>query len=107
VSVTKDEKHNLVNEITEDDLFRKFIYVVIDEKRSKQLGFILEKFVKRINKEKGILNGIIYTTEKLDSDQVKQIEQGLSKKLDSKVNLKNIIDKEIIGGIKVVVEDDV
>jgi len=31
----------------------------------------------------------------------------MSKKLDTNVYLKNIIDKEIIGGIKVVVEDDV
>jgi F-type H+-transporting ATPase subunit delta len=107
ISVEKSEKHNLINEITEDDLFRKFIYVVIDEKRSKGLKLILDKFVKRINKERGILNGTIYTTEQIDSEQIKQIENGLSKKLDAKVHLRNIIDKEIIGGIKVVVEDDV
>ena len=63
--------------------------------------------MKRINKEKGILNGVIYTTELLESNQTKQIEEAMSKKLDIKVQLTNLQDKEIIGGIKVVVEDDV
>jgi ATP synthase F1 delta subunit len=107
ISINKEEKHELINEVSKDDLFRKFIYVLIDEKRSKGLNIVLTKFIKRINKDKGILDGIIYTTDLLETTQVKKIEEAMSKKIDVKVLLTNIQDKEIIGGIKVVVEDDV
>jgi F-type H+-transporting ATPase subunit delta len=80
---------------------------LIDEKRSKGLDIVLTKFIKRINKENGILDGTIYTTELLESKQIKQMEESMSKKLDVKIRLTNIKDQEIIGGIKVVVEDDV
>ena len=107
VSVDRKEKNELISKLTDNQLFRDFVNVVMDDKNIKGLRIILNKFVKRINKEKGILNGTIYTTEKIDSSQVKQIEEAMSKKLNTNVNLSNIIDQEIIGGIKVVIEDDV
>ena len=44
-----------------------------------------------------------FSTEKLTSVKIKKIEEKVSKELGKKITLKNLIDKELIGGFKIVV----
>ena len=55
--------------------------------------------------ELNIKRGIVYTTIKLTSKQLTAIEKKVSKLLNANVTLTNIIDKSILGGLKVQVED--
>lgn len=107
IAVPVEEKKNLINEITEDDIYRKFLFVVIEGKKVGGLKMILQKFVKIINDDRGIVEGVVHTTETIDVDSVKKIEEALSNKLDKKVSLSNEIDMKIIGGIKVEVDGQI
>lgn len=64
---------------------------------------ILNKLNKYLQDILKIEQGIIYSTEKLTSVKIKKIEEKVSKELDKKITLKNLIDKELIGGFKIVV----
>lgn len=64
---------------------------------------ILNKLNKYLQDILKIEQGIIYSTEKLTSVKIKKIEEKVSKELGKKITLKNLIDKELIGGFKIVV----
>ena len=64
---------------------------------------ILNKLNKYLQDILKIEQGIIYSTEKLTSVKIKKIEEKVSKELGKKSTLKNLIDKELIGGFKIVV----
>lgn len=105
--VKLEEKKDLVNKIIKDTTYRKFLYVLIETEKIIGLKMVLKKFINRINKIKGIVEGIIYTTDLLDVDSIKKIEKVMSKKLDKNVQLLNISDKKIIGGIKIDIDGQV
>ena len=55
--------------------------------------------------ELNIKRGIIYSTIKLTSSQLKGMERKISKMLNANVTLRNIIDENLLGGFKIQVED--
>ena len=106
----KKEKYKLVDElISPFELVNlsNFLKVIIDNQREHEILVILKDFNSLCNEEQGIDEGIIYSTIKLSDEEIDQIENGISKKLGKKVELTNIIDYSIIGGVKVVVKDKV
>ena len=55
--------------------------------------------------ELNIKRGIVYSTIKLTSSQLKGMERKISKMLNANVTLRNIIDENLLGGFKIQVED--
>jgi F-type H+-transporting ATPase subunit delta len=68
---------------------------------------ILSSFNSLCNEHFGVLEGIIYSVEPLDKKYIQQIQDILSKKENVKCELKNIIDKSLIGGLKVMINDHI
>ena len=102
------ERRDLIKEVDNNSsLFNNFLFLLLDERKIRYLKEILSKFLKLVNKEKGIIEGEVYTTIVLQSTQLEKIEQGLSKKIGKEVKLRPILDKEIVGGIKVVLEEKI
>jgi len=52
-----------------------------------------------------ISKGYVYSVEKLDEKLIKELELKLSKKLNQTITLENLIDKSLIAGIKVEIND--
>ena len=77
--------------------------ILMTKNNFKYLKDILNKLNKYLQDILKIEQGIIYSTEKLTSVKIKKIEEKVSKELDKKITLKNLIDKELIGGFKIVV----
>ena len=102
-----EEKEELVKKITKNKILRNFFFVLIEEKNIRFLETILLGFIKRVNDEKNIEEGIVYTIDKLTKKQIEDIQKGISKSIKKDVFLVNKIDKEIIGGIKVIIKDKV
>ncbi len=63
---------------------------------------IIEKLNKYLQDILKIEQGIIYSTEKISQIKLKKIEDKVSKEMNKKITLKNLIDKELIGGFKIV-----
>lgn len=81
------------------------INVVMENNRTDLILDIFESFNSYCNQYRGVSEGLIYSTLKLDQTVIDQIEKKISKIENNKVELKNVIDPSLIGGVKVVVQD--
>ena len=88
-----------------DDNIIALIFVVIGNDRVNHLLDIFESFNSYCNEYRGVSEGLLYSTLKLDQKVITQIESKISKIEHQKVELKNVIDPTLIGGVKVVVHD--
>ena len=81
------------------------IDVVMENNRIDLIFDIFDSFNSYCNQYRGVSEGLIYSTLKLDQTVIDQIEKKISKIEGSKVELKNVIDPSLIGGVKVVIKD--
>lgn len=103
-------KKELIEKIFSKNVFIEilhFIYLLIDKKRVDYLLRICKEFNSECNEYRNILEGKIYSVSQLSEDQISKLEENITKKLNKKVELTNIIEPSIIGGIKIVVNDTV
>ena len=82
-----------------------FMCVIIDHQRGKYIKEILSEFIQVCFKRLNIKTGTIYSTYPLSEEQIKKIKQKVSITMDSNVRLVNKINKELVGGIKIQVDD--
>ena len=68
---------------------------------------ILNKLNKYIEDILKIKNGIIYSTKPISKIELKKIEQKVSEEQGCEITLKNLIDKELIGGFRIEIGSDV
>lgn len=68
---------------------------------------IAKEIVLGLNEELHIADGFVYSTKPLSKKQIEQVSKAISKRMGVEVELKNLIDERLIGGIKVVVHDHV
>ena len=80
-------------------------YVLIDNKRGGYILDVCNEFVRIGLNELNIKRGIVYSTIKLTTLQLKGMENKISKMLNANVTLRNIIDEDLLGGFKIQVED--
>ncbi|MFO7806857.1 MAG: F0F1 ATP synthase subunit delta [Candidatus Moraniibacteriota bacterium] len=95
----------------EQDVLLKKIAKVIkknrDEKKVKEIEKIFNDIEKR---ESGILEAIVYSGEKLNKDQLDVIKEKLAKKKNvskNKVEISNVLDKRIKGGLLIKAENEI
>ena len=61
-------------------------------------------YAELVYESKNISNGTIYSAVELTDGQIKDFNKKTSDLTGKKVTLKNITDKSIIGGVKIIVE---
>lgn len=108
--LTAKEKHELVEKALvslDSKHIISFIKVIIDNHRVNEIDSIFQEIHVLCNEYLGIDEGFVYSVIPLNEEQIKQIEEAISLKMKVKVELQNIIDERLIGGIKVVVNDHV
>lgn len=103
------EKEKFIDEtfINIDEDLKIFIKVIIKNHRSNYIDNIFDEFISMGNEKMNILEGNLVSTYELDASKIKEIEDIFSKKLNQKVELKNVIDESLIGGVRVVLNDHV
>ncbi len=109
-TIDNEEKKNLIGKIFKEEVETNilyFMYLLIDKKRVNYLDRICLEFNSACNEYRGILEGVIYTVELLNDEQIKELENSVALKLNKKVELTNSIDPSLIGGVKIVVNDTV
>ena len=84
-----------------------FIKLLIKKHIFNGFKYIANEFIKSANEEIGILEGIAFSVTPLTKSQITSIEEAISKKMNSKVELINKIDTRLIGGVKVSIHDRV
>lgn len=109
-TINNEAKKELINKIFKDEVYLEiihFIFLLIDKKRINYLSRICQEFNSVCNEYRGVLEGIIYSVEPLEEKRIQEVEANVALKLKKKVELTNLIDSSIIGGIKIVVNDTV
>ncbi len=107
--LSKEEKKNLVDTTLKDfhPYFRYFIQIITRNHRISEINDILQDFISLINERLGIKEGLVYSVSPLKEEEKQRIEQSVSKSEHEKVELVNLIDVSLIGGVKVLIGDKV
>jgi F-type H+-transporting ATPase subunit delta len=109
-TIPKNEKKDVVKNCFDGLICQEllnFIYILIDKKRCRNIKMIFNYFHKLIDKNQNVSNGIVFSFEELSLEEIASIENETGKLLRKKINLKNEIDKSIIGGFKILIEGKV
>ncbi len=108
--ISKQDKKAVIAKIFATDnnkTILRFLFLIIDQGRSNIINQIIEEFIRKANQERGVIFGEVYSTKPLSKQQIKDVEEAIGLKLKYKIQLENMIDPELMSGIKVVVRDQV
>lgn len=81
--------------------------IMVKNGRISYLDEVLQAFNSYCNAYRGVDEGLIYSTAPLDEKTLNRIEEKISKVEKSNIELINRIDPELIGGVKVVINDHI
>ena len=79
------------------------LQMLLEKNRISYLPMVREEYAQLVDEKEGRVKGVLYTAYPLASDARARIETALSQRLQKKVELAVTEDKELIGGVKVVV----
>ena len=108
--VNEEDKFAFIDKLCEPFALKSlapFIKLLVKKHRFNSFKYIANEFVSDCNDDLGIQEGFVYSTTPLSEKQIQEIEDGVSKRLNQRVELINKIDERLIGGVKVVVHDHV
>ena len=84
-----------------------FLSTVIDNGRLSALPDIAAQFRALVNAQAGSSDAIVYSAFAMDAEVVAELSRTLEKRFGRSLNVRVEIDPEIIGGVRVVVGDEV
>lgn len=91
----------------DDEMLNNFIAIIVERNRFPLIEDIYTSFNTLCNQEQGITEGIVYSTYLLSNQEKELIEKKISKIENTKIELFNRIDKNLIGGLKIVINNHV
>ena len=110
ITQKEEEKKELFKNLLSgkvEDCFLYFIYVLVDNERILELENIYDTFKMLVDEKKNILNCEVVSKYPLDKNIKEDLIKYLSQKYQKEIKLKETINDELIGGIKVIVQNEV
>ena len=99
--IKKQDKKDIVAKFINNELLKSFIFVLIDNSRIELLDDTLAELEKLIDNQNKVMKVQVFSHKKMSAEQVKQLAANLAKKHNRKIELKNIVEKTIVGGIRI------
>jgi F-type H+-transporting ATPase subunit delta len=99
--ISKKNKKEIINNTVENSLLKNFICVLIDNSRIDLLEDCFNEYIKIVNNQNKVMNVFAYTGKELSNEQMTQLVSNLGKKHNRKIELVNIVDVSIVGGIRI------
>ncbi|HXE22719.1 MAG TPA: F0F1 ATP synthase subunit delta [Rhodoferax sp.] len=90
-----------------DDAARNFLHVVIENGRLTALPEIAAQFRALKNAQSGSSDAVVYSAFPIDNTALADVAALLEKRFGRKLNVSVALQPELIGGIRVVVGDEV
>ncbi len=106
--ISKSEKKDLVDKILKGKVSQEvlnFIYILIDKRRESNILDIEEEYERLYNKHKNIVKVVAKTAVPMEDDAKMKLVNVLGEKLEKKIELTNLVDKSIMGGVLLKIED--
>lgn len=89
------------------DVARNFLRTVIDNGRLNALPEVAAQFRALVNRRNGSSDAIVHSAFPMDAAALSEVSAALEKRFGRKLNLSVQRDESLIGGIRVVVGDEV
>jgi F-type H+-transporting ATPase subunit delta len=108
--VTAQQVFDLLGGVVKTPLAPKvqtFLRTVIDNGRTSALPEIASQFHALVNAKSGVSDAIIESAYPIDAAQLADVKAALEKRFKRKLNASVVIKPELIGGVRVVVGDEV
>lgn len=106
-AIPGDEKKKIISETLKGNLSEEmlnFLFVLIDKGRTSEISKIRRQYIRLYDAEMGVAEGEIFSAEPLSEDRLLRFEEELSKLMRKNIKLENIVDKSLIGGVKIQVD---
>lgn len=105
--VTKEEKKKVLETVTNETVFRHFLFVLIDNHRIQLLEDIHQEFTTILNNQHNVMEATVYSPKPLSPTELANLQESIGKKHNRTVTLSNVIDDKIVGGLRVEYEGHV
>ena len=106
----RNKKYQFIDQVFPDSTWKlipSFLKTLIKNHRILNLEAIVDEAILLCQKASNVKKGIAFTTVPMSVDQLKTLQDKLSKTLDIALQLSNVIDPTLIGGIRVDIEGKV
>jgi F-type H+-transporting ATPase subunit delta len=108
--ITNAQVYDLIAGVTKAALSeqgKNFLRTVIDNGRLEALPEIAAQFRALKNAQSGLSDAVVYSAFPIDAQALKDVAASLEKRFGRKLNVSVALDADLIGGIRVVVGDEV
>ena len=102
--ISKKEKISLIDNIFENKIninIKNFLKILIEQDRISFILDISDSYKELLNEKNNILEGFVISAIPMKKEEIKELEEKLSKKYNKNVTLENKVDKSILGGVLV------
>ena len=86
---------------------KNLLRAVIDNGRLAALREIAAQYQTLVNSRSGVSDAVVESAFAIDAAQLAEVQAALEKRFDRKLNASVVVKPELIGGIRVVVGDEV
>jgi len=86
---------------------QNLLRAVIDNGRLSALPEIAAQYRSLVNAQSGVSDATVYSAYPINGTQLSDVVAALEKRFDRKLNASVVVEPELIGGIRVVVGDEV
>lgn len=105
--VSSTDKKSLIEGLKLDKLMNHFLFVLIDNQRLEQVETILSSYQTLLDHQNQVLRAKVFSNKPLSKTELEGIKVALQTKLNRSTLLENVIDSNIVGGIKIAYEGNV
>ena len=108
--VTSNQVFDLISGVAKSKLptaAQNFLHAVIDNGRLSALPEVAAQFRAHVNAQGGTADAVVYSAFDIDAAALADVKVALEKRFARKLNVSVVLQPELIGGIRVVVGDEV
>ena len=110
-SITRTEKKEIIGKIIAPQCSSKWVknllYILVDKRRERMLDFLPDVFKGVAGRIRGVISVKVQTVFPLTETRLDKLKKNLEKLTKKKVELETEINKEIIGGMVIRIENKI
>jgi ATP synthase F1 delta subunit len=99
--------NNVTGQLQSPDVLKRFLGTLIENKRTALLPVLAQDFKHQVQKSRGIVDAIVTSAVALNENELKDIRSKLEGMLGKRVNLLPNVDKSILGGFEIRIDNSV
>ena len=105
--ISADDKKEVLASVFEGRICQEllnFMYILVDKRRTERFHDIMKVYRSMLEKEEGFSYGTVVSVVGMEDSQIAELEEDVSKLLQTKVRLTNKTDPGILAGVKVLID---